>query len=137
MHPSTKTIPRTLRSLRRQAVAAATELLQRDEPRRWIRLQARQGEPPLSEARTRRPIQTSELPISSELLTSLNSWSQDFERTFATSAAGTEGFESEEQAKQFVDRGRELARRIQNELGDRFHVEYYAEPVRAPGVRLR
>jgi hypothetical protein len=118
-----------------QIIEAATELLARPSPRRWLRVQARNGEPPLKRSRSRglEPTLAQDLGISSGLSNAVSQWAKDYAATFTPAASG---FESQAAAEAFVYRGRALAADLQRELGDSWHVEYYPEPIRPPGLRL-
>lgn len=121
-----------------QVIEAAHELLARAEPRRWLRLQARRGELPLSRWKPHglEPMFASDLGLSPDLADALTRWAMDYEATFAAEAIRS-GFESEGAAEAFVARGRMLAVDLQRELGQAWHVEFYPEPIRPPGLRLR
>lgn len=130
--------PEARQQLESDIVAAAREILARQEPRRWVRLQARRCQAPLaiSSSRDPSPVPPESLAISSELAGSLVRWASDFDATFEA-ASGNDGFASARAAEDFVERGRVLAAALQHELGGAWHVEYYPEPTRPPGLRLR
>ena len=121
-----------------QIIEAAHELLARAEPRRWLRLQARRGQLPLSRSKSHglEPANPSDLGLSPSLAAAIVRWASDYDATFAPDAAGS-GFDSEGEAEDFVERGRNLAAQLQRELGYSWRVEFYPEPIRPPGVRLR
>ena len=121
-----------------QIIEAAKELLARAEPRRWLRLQARHGESPLSRWRPEalEPVAEESLDLSPALAAALTSWAKDYDSTFGDDADRS-GFPSPGHAEAFVERGRTLAADLQGELGDSWHVEFYQEPTRPPGLRLR
>lgn len=121
-----------------QIVDAARELLARDHPRQWLRLQARRGELPLSRSKSHglKPVLPADLQLSPDLATALTCWAADYEATF-DSDPDESGFESQGAAEAFVQRGRTLAGDLQRELGESWRVEFYPEPIRPPGLRLR
>ncbi len=51
--------------------------------------------------------------------------------------AGFRGFESVADAARFVNEGRDLVVRLQDELGESWRVEYHPEPTKSPGLRLQ
>lgn len=120
----------------KQIVAAAMELLDRPIPRRWLRVQARNGELPLSLSKSRglEPVSAPDLGISDELSDAVAQWAEDYNDTYSSVA---NGFESQAAAEDFVGRGRALVADLQRELGDSWRVEFYPEPIRPPGLRLR
>ena len=126
--------PRHRAELDAQIVTAAEELLTQDEPRTWVRIQARQGMSPIAESGSLRELAVTSLPITEDLVKCIAGWTDDYEATFLPDA---EGFGSEADADAFVARGRVLVGRLQAELGNSWHVEYYPEPRRPPGLRLR
>jgi len=76
------------------------------------------------------------LPLSDGLRSDLAQWSANFEATLSGwPAAG--GFGAERDAERFAALGRQLVFQLQGELGASYHVEYRAEPIRPPGVKLR
>lgn len=121
-----------------QIVAAARELLARPVQRRWIRLMAVRGRSPLTQ--TVGPDQAEVDPGTLQLSDGLRS---DLARWDGRHAAalkgwpGSGGFGSEQDAERFAAEGRQLASRLQEELGPGCHVEYMPEPTRPPGLRLR
>lgn len=115
-------------------VAAARWLFERAEPRRWLRLQARAGAAPVVDSGTRAPIALDELPIAKELGSSLGAWGEEYDTLMGLCPPG---FEDESAAKGFVDRGRVLAERLQADLGESWHIEYYPEPTKPPGLKLQ
>lgn len=64
------------------------------------------------------------LPISEELKCAIRLWDEEYQATFNTDYPPDSGFSStaSEQAHQI--RGKELARRLQNELGDKYFVDF-------------
>lgn len=121
-----------------QIVNEARELLNRPSPRRWIKLQATFRESSLSSCgRNERVfLPTVQLPVSDALREAIDRWTADYQSTFDTEA-GSSGFASQADAVGFVERGRELVRELQEDLGSSWHVEYMPEPVGLPGLRLR
>lgn len=125
-HPSER--PR----LERAIVSAAQELLARPAPRRWIQLRAPAAGSPLRAHRqgTYEAVNPDDLAVSLRLRTDLARWSSDFSLNAA-------GFVDRASAELFVATGERLAGRLQDELGGAWHVEYWPEPTRPPGLRLR
>jgi hypothetical protein len=121
-----------------QIVAAARELLARETPRRWIKLMARQGSDPLTRWSSDLPtsVDARSLPITPDLLIDIERWAFDFDETYSETAEES-GFASESEAEAFVARGRNLAERLQSDLGPGWHIEYMPEPIRPPGVRIK
>lgn len=129
--------PSSAASLNEAIRAAAADLLARTKPRRWIRVQASVGVSPLghNDPDGYRMVEIQSEPITTDLMSELKAWNDDFHAVLdGWPVRG--GFHAEEDAKTFVDRGRELAARLQDELGPTHHVEYYPEPIRPPGVKL-
>ena len=118
-------------------VAAANEFFNRGELRRWVRLQARCGVSPLAEPRALTPMPVDELPITGGLGETLSRWAALFDERFPDTVGAQSCFVSVDEAERFVDQGRSLAAELQAELGDTWVVEYYPEPTRPPGVRLK
>lgn len=118
---------------RREIVREAAALLARTEPRQWLRLQAAPDRP-LSRSTTQgqAPVDVAGLHLPVELTADLTGWSA---RWREVQAAG--GLESITDAERFVNAGRDLAERLQTSLGEAWHVEYYPEPIRLPGVWVR
>lgn len=119
-----------------EIVRAAAELLDRPAPRRWLRLQARRGERPATHSTSRglEAVDLSALGVTAELVEAVAGWAAEYADTHNPDAPG---FESQAAAESFVARGRNLASDLQRELGDSWHVEFYPEPIRSPGLRLR
>jgi hypothetical protein len=65
-----------------------------------------------------------DLPISDELKSALNSWDEEYQSTFDSAYPPDSGFASIDLERAHVERGRELAERLQAELGDGYLVEY-------------
>lgn len=126
--------PRQRAELETQIIRAAEELVAQQEPRRWVRVQARQGSSPVVLSGTHQEVPAGTLGISSDLVEAFEKWAADYEATYVP---GAEGFASESDADAFVARGQALVHRLQAELGDSWHVEYMPEPRRPPGVRIR
>ena len=119
-------------------ITAARELLARPEPRRWVKLMAALGRSPLTQTVGDDQIEVDldALQLSDGLLSDLAGWNAYFEATLSGwPAAG--GFASKHDAERFVAAGQQLVSRLQDELGADYHVEYWPEPRRPPGVKLR
>lgn len=108
-------------------------LLARPRPRRWLRLKA-DVDHVLSLATTsgQSPRGLEELPVPEALAARLLAWRNQW-----TDVMRRGGFVSVRSAQDFVTAGGTLAEALQEVLGDEWHVEYYPEPIRLPGVRLR
>jgi len=115
-------------------VEAAKRLLAQPELRRWLRIQARQRMSPIADSGTRADVAPSDLPISEALTRSFHQWAEDYDATFEP---GSRGFESVADAARFVNEGRDLVVRLQDELGESWRVEYHPEPTKSPGLRLQ
>ncbi|GAA4117735.1 hypothetical protein GCM10022415_15930 [Knoellia locipacati] len=125
--------PEQLQDIADAVVTECRRLLTRQRPRRWLRLQAGH-DGALSFATTsgqshRGPDQ---LPVPASLATRLLDWQREW-----TESVGKGGFVAIPAAEEFVTAGEALADELQGVLGADWHVEYYPEPVRTPGVRLR
>jgi hypothetical protein len=72
--------------------------------------------------------------VTGDLATRLTEWATQYEMTFG---AGWEGFVTEGDAVDFVKEGKALVDLMQAELGPEWHVEYYPEATKPPGLRLR
>lgn len=117
----------------REIVRESAELLARTEPRRWLRLQADAARPlSMSTTRGQAPVDLSGLGLSEALASRVSAWSDEW-----TDVLDRGGFASIAEAEGFVDVGRNVAEALQECLGPGWHVEYYPEPIRPPGVRLR
>src|SRR5262249_46700507 len=109
-------------------------LLAREAPRTWIRLQADVGvDWPLW-----RPgagvLPRSELPCSDALVTQLLEWQRTYaQRALPPVSRGVSIFKSHDEAVVFVPTGTNLADALQDELGERWHVEYSPPPTNPPG----
>lgn len=64
------------------------------------------------------------LPISSDLKIELALWNDEFQKTFDSCYPPDSSFPTPELAETHAGRGRELAKRLQEELGDDYLVEY-------------
>jgi len=115
-------------------IEAAQKLLAQPEPRRWLRIQGREAMSPISDSETHAEVAPSDLPISDALTGSLVEWANEYD---ATIKHGPGGFDSAADAARFVKQGRDLAGRLQVELGASWRVEYYPEATKPPGIRLR
>jgi hypothetical protein len=71
-----------------------------------------------------RNIDPAELAISGELATALTLWAADFDATLNEEYPPDSGFADEQAEQEFRDRGRELARRLADELGGNMTVDY-------------
>ncbi len=116
-----------------EIVREAAALLARAKPRQWLRVQAAPDRP-LSRSTTGGyvPIDVGVLHLPAELTADLDRWSAHWHEV-----QSARGFASIPDAERFVDRGRDLAQRVQTSLGETWHVEYYPEPIRPPGVWVR
>jgi hypothetical protein len=125
-HPEDRT------RIEEQIVQEASELLGRPAPRQWIQLRAKHGRSLLTVQRRYgpAPMDAATLPLSESLCHGLARWAADYDST-------ADGFDSSSDAVAFVQRGRTLVARLQDELGDGWHVEYWPEPTQPPGLRLR
>jgi hypothetical protein len=59
-------------------------------------------------------------------------WAADFDDAATSANSGPSGFTSQAEAQAFVERGRDLVSRLQDELGDDWHVEYMPSPTAFP-----
>ena len=120
----------------RQAIEAAIvdqarDLVVRDRPRTWVRVQAGPGAGPLWDS-TSAALDLSQMRVSATLRGRLVAWQQQYEEILSDG-----GFASASAAKVFVASGAELVELLQGELGGDWVVEYMPEPVAPPGLRLR
>lgn len=129
--------PEDVEELSLQIVREAQQLLDRAEPRIWLRLKAVLDDSPLT--RSVGPdavaLDPSSLAVRSGVVTELDRWMTDY-RSVLSDWPRSGGFDSVGAAESFVDRGKRLAAQLQAELGANYHVEYWPEPIRAPGVKL-
>ena len=65
------------------------------------------------------------LPISAELVTELNGWADDFDATLNADDPAASGFADAAAEGEFAERGMRLARRLGEELGEGYSVEYF------------
>lgn len=116
-----------------QIRAAAQQLLARSNPRTWITLQARTGRSPLHQNpwQDDRDFDATQLPIRSDLRQHIAEWAATFEAR-KPGATGPSGFALSAEADRFAQRGAVLARELQRELGDDWHVEYMPTATRLP-----
>ena len=128
------------RLLAREAAAAAKEFLERASPRRWLRLRADVAREPLEWTDTNRQshpeVNPSALEISPDLAREVEAWNADFGSTMS-GWPKEGGFASTRAAEAFVEAGRVLVSRLQEELGEAFVVEYLPEAIRPPGLKKR
>lgn len=68
-----------------------------------------------------------ELPLSPEIVNELEVWAQTYDQTLNQLNPADSGFEPPSFLDEFVEKGRELARRLAKELGSGFSVEYFDE----------
>ena len=80
--------PRSQPALEAQIVAAARTLVAQREPRRWVRVQARQGMSPLATPITLEELPVETLRVSGDLMKSFVSWASNYEDTFVLGAEG-------------------------------------------------
>ncbi|HEV2953042.1 MAG TPA: hypothetical protein VG015_03005 [Candidatus Dormibacteraeota bacterium] len=118
-------------------VEEAGILLGRPKPRTWVKVMARQGSGPLWEPRTHSNLSPADLPIDNALTSDLVCWAAQYDSTFGGGPEDSSGFASREEALEFVERGRDLVERLQESLGNSWHVEYIPEPISPPGLRVR
>ncbi len=97
---------------------AARHLLKQGQPRRWVKLQARVGEPPLRKPRSGRANSGYELGLTEQLQGELSAWATAFDSTQANPGIGPSGFDTARSAERFVEQGARLAKALQRELGD-------------------
>jgi hypothetical protein len=129
--------PSSAAALNEAILAEAADLLARAKPRRWIQVQASADVSPLGhhDPDGYRMIEIQSEPITTDLMSKLKAWNDDFHAVLGGWPT-LGGFQSQGDAETFVDRGHELAARLQEELGTTHHVEYYPEPIRPPGLKL-
>lgn len=130
--------PEAADELARQIVAEAQALLDRAEPRRWIKLMALPGRSPLTQTAGHDQVRVDleALHLSDRLRADVARWGSQFAATLG-GWPESGGFASIQAAERFVEAGRHLVERLQDELGPTYHVEYMPEPIRPPGVKLR
>ena len=130
--------PEDIAELDEQIVAEAGELLRRSRPRTWIRLRAGDQNSGLtrSAGQSQVNVDPATLAVSIGLRRELAAWTAEHTRVMAGWPL-MGGFVSMTDAERFVGAGRRVAVRLQSELGADFYVEYWPEPIRPPGVKLR
>ncbi|UOO81474.1 hypothetical protein LVJ83_11050 [Uruburuella testudinis] len=72
-------------------------------------------------------IELTSLPISLQLIKELEQWAACFDDILVTHAPQLSDFESPQDEDNFHQRGRELADKLQNELGADYVVRYWKE----------
>ncbi|MCO6181126.1 hypothetical protein [Ciceribacter sp. RN22] len=70
------------------------------------------------------PVDISNLPISASLREAIAGWDQQYQNTFNRPYPPDSGFSSPDLKVAHVKQGTELARRLQEELGEGYSVEY-------------
>lgn len=130
--------PEDVDRTRSAIVAESSDLLSRAAPRVWLTLVARGDRPPL--LRTATPenlsIDPNALPLSTNLRVAVEQWAVDYQEALG-GWPWRGGFKSVTEAEQFVERGARLVEHLQTELGPTFYVDYFPEPIRPPGVKLK
>ncbi len=117
---------------------AAADLLRRQEPRTWVKLQARQGESPIRAPFDDNALSVSDLAISDRTRSDLSAWAKEYDNAAAKPGKGPSVFASVEEATDFTARGTKLVEAMQAELGPDWHVEYMPTPIAfPPGSRHR
>lgn len=121
-----------------QIVREAELLRGRGAPRMWVRLMAHHGGSPVTRTNGNGSdeVGTANLPLTPGLRSDIGSWVSRYEDALG-GWPDSGGFRTVAEAETFVDEGRDLATRLQDELGPGYVVEYMPEPIRAPGVKLR
>lgn len=117
----------------REIIREAAALLERGRPRRWLRVKA-DTDHPLSVATTggQVPVDARGLRLPDGLCSQVFAWSREWQAVLSSG-----GFASASAAEAFVDAGGGIASSLQAALGETWRVEYYPEPIRPPGLRLR
>jgi len=108
----------------RRIIEEARVLLGRPELRRWVKVSAVAGAWPLWEPRQNRNLESDELAISGDLRHDLEESAATFDQVQEHPGPGPSGFATQADAQRFVALGRDLVERLQQELGDGWHVEY-------------
>jgi hypothetical protein len=116
----------------RQIIDEAEIVLARPEPRRWVKVMAVRGAWPVWQPNPLREMRTSELPITDSLSADLARWAAEFDNATVEMNSGPSGFKTGTDAVRFGERGRTLARHLQVELGEHWHVEYMPTPTSFP-----
>ena len=125
--------PEQLQVIADAVVSECRALMARQRPRHWLRLEAGDdGVLSLATTYGQSHRGLDQLPVPEDLATRLQGWHQQWRESM-----GEGGFASIQAAEEFVAAGMALADELQDDLGTDWHVEYYPEPVRPPGVRLR
>jgi hypothetical protein len=65
-----------------------------------------------------------DLGLPADLATALDAWSDEFDAIFPADDPGSAAFDSPEDEQDFYARGRALAERVADAVGDRYHVTY-------------
>lgn len=121
-HPEART------ELGEMTIAAARELLTRSEPRDWLLVMAEHGQVPTWKPSPRESVSPSDLPIPDELAADLIAWAAAFDAVAERLDPPGWGFEDPGEAERFVAIGQRLVERLQDALGDGWHVEYMPVP---------
>jgi hypothetical protein len=79
-----------------------------------------------SDLENMRHIDLEELPISSDLKSAIKVWDDEYQATFDSDYPPDSSFPTPEAKKAHVERGATLAKRLQEELGPTYRVEYKA-----------
>ena len=98
-------------------------LLRAVEPEGW----------PVWNPEPRRALSRGDLGLSEALCDEIEDWIRTLPSGRGTREWSVSPFVSHEQAVTFVDAGARLANKMQSELGDGWHVEYYPEPTKPVG----
>lgn len=69
-------------------------------------------------------VDVDELPLSQELKAKINAWDSEYQATFNSDYPPDSGFSSPEAKLRHVAEGEQLAKKIQQELGGSYAVEY-------------
>lgn len=67
------------------------------------------------------------LPLSYELMSRLNEWSEKYDLILNDDDPASSGFETKEDEQNFIREGSELAKYLQIELGEGYHIIYYSD----------
>ena len=124
--------PNARSNYERQIIEEAGALLAHPEPRRWVKVMAVRGAWPLWHPSPLREMGTAELPIADSLSVDFARWAAEFDVAAAETNSGPSGFKTAADAERFAERGRTLAKRLQLELGEHWHVEYMPTPTTFP-----
>jgi hypothetical protein len=74
----------------------------------------------------------SDYPLSQETIDGLNQWQAKMDATLDLDIGQNSGFKSKQEWEAFQAEGRELALRMQQELGDEYEIWYHNERVQIP-----